>query len=89
MNILPQGDVLIIDTEDVPAINDRALKPGVVVVDARSRPDGWLPYQPESLPQVISLLIAVPGGVGPTMPATRLATLLAMYCTPATVSLDS
>jgi methylenetetrahydrofolate dehydrogenase (NADP+) / methenyltetrahydrofolate cyclohydrolase len=89
ISILPQGDVLIIDTDDLPAIETRALKPGVVVVDARSRPDGRLAYQPEGLPQAISLLIPVPGGVGPTTPAMRLATLLAMYRTPAIVSLDS
>jgi 5,10-methylene-tetrahydrofolate dehydrogenase/methenyl tetrahydrofolate cyclohydrolase len=66
-----------------------ALKPGVIVVDARSRSDGWLPHQPEGLPQAVALLIPVPGGIGPTTPAMRLASLVAMYRAPASVSLDS
>jgi methylenetetrahydrofolate dehydrogenase (NADP+)/methenyltetrahydrofolate cyclohydrolase len=88
IEILPQGDVLVIDTDDLPAIEDRALKSGVVVVDARSRPDWQLAYWSGGLPQAISLLIPVPGGVGPTTPAVRLATLLAMYRAPAVVSLN-
>jgi hypothetical protein len=60
-----------------------------VVVDARSRPDGWLLHQPEALPEAISLLIPVPGGVGPTTTATRLAALVATYRAPAVASLDS
>jgi methylenetetrahydrofolate dehydrogenase (NADP+) / methenyltetrahydrofolate cyclohydrolase len=89
LNMLHQGDVLIIDTDDLPALDGVALKPGVVVVDARRRQDGWLPHQPEGLPQAVSLLIPVPGGVGPTTPAMRLASLVAMYRAPAIVSLDS
>ena len=89
INMLHQGDVLIIDTDDLPVMDGTALKPGVVVVDARRRADGWLPHQPEGLPQAVSLLIPVPGGVGPMTPAMRLAALVAMYRAPATVSLDS
>jgi methylenetetrahydrofolate dehydrogenase (NADP+) / methenyltetrahydrofolate cyclohydrolase len=89
INMLYQGDVLIIDTDDLPAMDGVALKPGVIVVDARSRPDGWLPHQPEGLPQAVALLIPVPGGIGPTTPAMRLASLVAMYRAPAIVSLDS
>ena len=89
INMLHQGDVLIIDTDDLPAVDGVVLKPGVVVVDACRRPDGWLPHQPEGLPQSVSLLIPVPGGVGPTTPAMRLAALVAMYRAPAIVSLDS
>jgi methylenetetrahydrofolate dehydrogenase (NADP+)/methenyltetrahydrofolate cyclohydrolase len=88
-HMLHQGDVLVIDTDDLPAEDGIAIKPGVVVVDARTRPDGWLSHQPESLPQAISLLIPVPGGIGPTTPATRLASLVAMCRVPANVSLDS
>ena len=72
-----------------PPMDGVALKPGVIVVDARSRPDGWLPHQPEGLPQAVALLIPVPGGIGPTTPAMRLASLVAMYRAPAIVSLDS
>jgi methylenetetrahydrofolate dehydrogenase (NADP+)/methenyltetrahydrofolate cyclohydrolase len=89
INLLHQGDVLIIDTDDLPAVDGVVLKPGVVVVDARRRPHGWLPHQPEGLPQEVSLLIPVPGGIGPTMPAMRLASLMAMSRAPAIVSLDS
>jgi methylenetetrahydrofolate dehydrogenase (NADP+)/methenyltetrahydrofolate cyclohydrolase len=89
INMLHRGDVLILDTDDLPALDGIALKPGVVVVDARRHPDGWLPHQPEELPQAVSLLIPVPGGIGPTTPALRLASLVAMYHAPATVSLDS
>jgi methylenetetrahydrofolate dehydrogenase (NADP+) / methenyltetrahydrofolate cyclohydrolase len=89
VSLLHQGDVLIIDTDDLPAIDGISLKPGVVVVDAGSHPNGWLPHQPESLPQTVSLLIPVPGGIGPTTPARRLASLVAMYRAPAIVSLDS
>jgi methylenetetrahydrofolate dehydrogenase (NADP+) / methenyltetrahydrofolate cyclohydrolase len=89
VNMLCQGDVLIIDTDDLPTVDGIALKPGVVVVDARIRSDGWLLHQTEGLPQAVSLLIPVPGGVGPMTPAMRLASLVAMYRAPAVVSLDS
>lgn len=89
IDMLQRGDVLILDTDDLPATDGVALKPGVVVVDARSRPSGWLSHRPEDLPQAVALLIPVPGGVGPTTPATRLASLVAMYRASAAVSLDS
>jgi methylenetetrahydrofolate dehydrogenase (NADP+)/methenyltetrahydrofolate cyclohydrolase len=89
INLLHRGDVLIIDTDELPAMDGTALKPGVVVVDARSHPDGWLLHQPEALPAAVSLLIPVPAGVGPTAIATRLASLVAMYRAPAIASLDS
>jgi methylenetetrahydrofolate dehydrogenase (NADP+) / methenyltetrahydrofolate cyclohydrolase len=89
VSLLQQGDVLILDTDGLPAIDGIALKHGVVVVDARSCPDESLPHQSEGLPQAVSLLIPVPGGVGPTTPATRLASLVAMYRAPAIVSFDS
>jgi methylenetetrahydrofolate dehydrogenase (NADP+) / methenyltetrahydrofolate cyclohydrolase len=88
-NLLHRGDVLIIDSDDLPAMDGAALKAGVVVVDARSRPDGWLPHRPEELPQAVSLLIPVPGGVGPMTTAVRLAALVAMYRAPVIASLDS
>jgi methylenetetrahydrofolate dehydrogenase (NADP+) / methenyltetrahydrofolate cyclohydrolase len=88
-DMLHQGDVLIIDTDDLPTEDGIALKPGVVVVDARTHPDRWLSHQPEGLPQEVSMLIPVPGGIGPTTPAMRLASLVAMCRVPANVSLDS
>jgi 5,10-methylene-tetrahydrofolate dehydrogenase/methenyl tetrahydrofolate cyclohydrolase len=87
--LLQQGDVLILDSDDLAAVDGAALKPGVVVVDARSRLDGWMPHQSEALPEAVSLLIPVPGGVGPTATAMRLATLVAMYRAPTIASLDS
>ena len=89
VNLLHRGDVLIIDADDLPAMDGAVLKPGVVVVDARTHPDEWLPHQSEGLPQAVSLLIPVPGGIGPTTPAMRLASLVAMYRAPAIVSRDS
>ena len=87
--MLQQGDVLIIDTDDPLSADSIALKPGAVVVDARTRPDGWLSHQPEGLPPEVSLLIPVQGGIGPTTPAMRLASLVTMCRVPANVSLDS
>jgi methylenetetrahydrofolate dehydrogenase (NADP+) / methenyltetrahydrofolate cyclohydrolase len=89
ISMLHQGDVLIIDADDLPPMDGAALKPGVVVVDARSRPDGWMRPQPEALPEAVSLLISVPGGVGPTATAMRLTSLVAMCRAPAITSLDS
>jgi 5,10-methylene-tetrahydrofolate dehydrogenase/methenyl tetrahydrofolate cyclohydrolase len=86
--MLQHGDVLIIDTDDLPPLDSVALKPGVIVVDARQDPAGWLPHRTEDLPQAVALLIPVPGGIGPMTPARRLASLVAMYRTPAGVSLD-
>jgi methylenetetrahydrofolate dehydrogenase (NADP+)/methenyltetrahydrofolate cyclohydrolase len=87
--VLQRADVLILDTEDLPVVAGTALKPGVAVVDARHHPDGWLPRQPEGLPEAVSLLIPVPGGVGPTSVARRMASLVAMYRLPVPVHLDS
>jgi len=89
INILYQADVLVLDIDDLPAMDGTALKPGVVVVDARSRPDGWMSHRPEALPEAVSLLIPVPAGIGPTITATRLAALVTMYRAPAIASLDS
>ena len=89
VNVLHRGEVLIIDTDDPPPGDGIALRPGVVVVDARSRPDGWMLHQPAALPEAVSLLIPVPGGVGPTTTAMRLASLVATYRAPAIASLDS
>jgi methylenetetrahydrofolate dehydrogenase (NADP+)/methenyltetrahydrofolate cyclohydrolase len=88
LDMLRWGDILIIDTDDPPRVDGAALKPGVAVVDARSRPNGWMLRQPEDWPEAVSLLIPVPGGVGPTTVAMRLASLVAMYRAPAIVSLD-
>jgi methylenetetrahydrofolate dehydrogenase (NADP+) / methenyltetrahydrofolate cyclohydrolase len=87
--VLQRADVLILDTDDLPVEAGAVLKPGVVVVDARHHPSGWLPRQPEGLPEAVSLLIPVPGGVGPTSVARRLASLVAMYRLPVPVHLES
>ncbi len=89
IDLLAQGDILVLDTDELPVTEGTALKPGVVVVDARSRPDGWLAHQPEALPQAVSLLIPVPAGIGPTATAMRLVSLVAMYRAPAIASPDS
>jgi methylenetetrahydrofolate dehydrogenase (NADP+)/methenyltetrahydrofolate cyclohydrolase len=89
MNMLYQGDVLILDSDGLPPMDGAALKPGVVVVDARNRPDGWMLHQPGGLPEAVSLLIPVPSGTGPLTTAMRLASLVAMYRAPALPSLDS
>jgi methylenetetrahydrofolate dehydrogenase (NADP+) / methenyltetrahydrofolate cyclohydrolase len=89
MDMLHQGDVLILDSDDLPPMDGVGLKPGVVVVDARSRPDGWMLHQPGGLPEAVSLLIPVPSGIGPTTTAMRLASLVAMSRAPVVASLDS
>jgi methylenetetrahydrofolate dehydrogenase (NADP+)/methenyltetrahydrofolate cyclohydrolase len=87
--VLQRADVLILDTDELPVVAGAVLKSGVVVVDARHRPGGWLPHQPEGLPEAVSLLIPVPWGVGPTSVARRLASLVAMYRLPVPVLRDS
>ena len=87
--MLHRGDVLILDSDDLPSLAGAALKPGVVVVDVRRRPDGWLLHQPGGLPEAVSLLIPMPRGIGPTTIAMRLASLVALYRASAVASLDS
>jgi methylenetetrahydrofolate dehydrogenase (NADP+)/methenyltetrahydrofolate cyclohydrolase len=89
MHMLHWGDVLILDSDDLPALAGAALKPGVVVVDARRRPNGWLLHPPGRVPEAVSLLIPMPGGIGPTTIAMRLVSLVALYRASAVVSLDS
>ena len=89
MHVLRRGDVLILDSNDLPSLAGIALKPGVVVVDARRRPDGGMLHQPERVPETVSLLIPVPSGIGPTTIAMRLVSLLALYRASAVASLDS
>jgi methylenetetrahydrofolate dehydrogenase (NADP+)/methenyltetrahydrofolate cyclohydrolase len=89
INLLYQADVLVLDSDHLPAMDGTVLKPGVVVVDARSRPNGWMSHRPEALPEAVSLLIPVPAGVGPTITATRLASLVVMYRASAIASPDS
>jgi len=87
--MLHRGDVLILDSDDLPALTGAALKPGVVVVDARRRPNGWILHQPGRVPEAVSLLIPMPGGIGPTTIAMRLVSLVALYRASAVASLDS
>ena len=84
-----RGDVLILDSDDLPAMDGVALKPGVVVVDARHRPDGWLPRRPEDLPRRSHCSFRCLMEWAQRRPARRLASLVAMYRTSAIVSLDS
>jgi methylenetetrahydrofolate dehydrogenase (NADP+) / methenyltetrahydrofolate cyclohydrolase len=85
IDTLLRADVLILDTEDLSVVDGATLKPGVVVVDARHGPIESTMSQPEGLAEAASLLIPVPGGVGPTTVASRLASLVAMYRTPVPV----
>jgi methylenetetrahydrofolate dehydrogenase (NADP+)/methenyltetrahydrofolate cyclohydrolase len=88
MHMLHWGDVLILDSDDLPSLPGTALKPGVVVVDARRRQDGCTLHQPGGLPKAVSLLISVPGGMGPTTIAMRLVSLVSLYRASAVASLD-
>ena len=78
-DILRLADVLILDTDDLSAVDGAVVKPGVVVVDARYCPHNATSLQPGSLAATASLLIPIPGGVGPTTIARRLASLVDMY----------
>jgi methylenetetrahydrofolate dehydrogenase (NADP+)/methenyltetrahydrofolate cyclohydrolase len=89
VHMLQRGDVLILDSDDLPSLADIALKPGVVVVDARRRRDKWTQHPPGRVPEAISLLIAVPGGMGPTTIAMRLISLVALCRASAITSRDS
>jgi methylenetetrahydrofolate dehydrogenase (NADP+) / methenyltetrahydrofolate cyclohydrolase len=89
MHMLPRGDVLILDSDDLPSLTGAALKPGVVVVDACPGLEESLLDQPESMPEAVSLLIPVPGGIGPTTIARRLLALLSLGRASVITSLDS
>ncbi|MBI3326470.1 MAG: hypothetical protein HYZ81_07195, partial [Nitrospinae bacterium] len=75
------GDVLVIDLVDLAALHPSALKPGVVIVDARRSVEGLAQMQRERWLDVASLLIPVPDGVGPMTAAMRLSSVVAMYRT--------
>lgn len=81
--VLGLGDLLVIDSDDIPALHSSALKPGGVVIDARGSAEGWAQMQHESWLDAVSLLIPVPGGVGPTTVAMRLSSVVTMYRTQA------
>jgi 5,10-methylene-tetrahydrofolate dehydrogenase/methenyl tetrahydrofolate cyclohydrolase len=87
--MLHRGDVLILDSDDLPSLSDAELKPGVVVVDARRRRDGWMQHRPGRVPEAVSLLIRAPGGIGPTTIAMRLVSLMALSRASTVTSLDS
>jgi methylenetetrahydrofolate dehydrogenase (NADP+)/methenyltetrahydrofolate cyclohydrolase len=82
IKVLRRGDVLVLDTDDVPALDGTTLKPGVVVIDARTQLTGRPQPLREAGFEAVSLLIPVPGGVGPTTVAMRLSSLVARYHTP-------
>jgi methylenetetrahydrofolate dehydrogenase (NADP+)/methenyltetrahydrofolate cyclohydrolase len=79
--ILPDGDVVLIDTEDWPQAESATFKPGAVIIDARMLPRGqpWPSY--EKWLEVVSLLIPWPDGVGPATVALRLSSLVSLYRT--------
>jgi methylenetetrahydrofolate dehydrogenase (NADP+)/methenyltetrahydrofolate cyclohydrolase len=82
VKVLRRGDVLVLDTDDVPALDGTTLKPGVVVIDARTQLTGRPQPLREAGFEAVSLLIPVPGGVGPTTVAMRLSSLVARYHMP-------
>lgn len=84
VDLVRDGDVLVLDADDGPALHGMALKPGAVVIDARRHADGWMPSQ-EQWFEVVSLYIPMPGGIGPATIARRLASLVALSRTPASV----
>jgi methylenetetrahydrofolate dehydrogenase (NADP+)/methenyltetrahydrofolate cyclohydrolase len=78
--LLRRGDVVLIDTADWPPAEGLALKPGAVIIDARCPPPGQAAAWPdEAWSQVASLLIPLPGGVGPATVALRLSALVSLY----------
>jgi methylenetetrahydrofolate dehydrogenase (NADP+)/methenyltetrahydrofolate cyclohydrolase len=79
--LLQDGDVLLIDTEDWPATEGTAFKPGAVIIDARRPPHGSTLPPYEKWLEVASILIPWPGGVGPTTVALRLSSLVSLYRT--------
>lgn len=88
-DIVRLADVLILDMDDLSAVDGTMVKPGVVVVDARHCPHSTMSLQPDSLAATASLLIPIPGGVGPTTVARRLASLVDMYHMPSTIAHDA
>jgi methylenetetrahydrofolate dehydrogenase (NADP+)/methenyltetrahydrofolate cyclohydrolase len=79
LEVIRQADVLVIDTDTIPGLDSSPLKPGVVIIDARTSADRWAEWEPDRWFDAVALLIPVPGGVGPTTVATRLLSLLTLY----------
>jgi methylenetetrahydrofolate dehydrogenase (NADP+) / methenyltetrahydrofolate cyclohydrolase len=84
VGLVRDGDVLVLDVDDGPEPHSLALKPGVVVIDARRQAPGWMPSQ-EPWFEAVSLFIPMPGGMGPATIARRLAALVALSRTPDSV----
>ncbi len=82
VQVVRHGDVLVLDMDDVPTLDGTTLKPGVVVIDARTQLTGRPQPLREAGFEAVSLLIPVPGGVGPTTVAMRLSSLVARYHMP-------
>ena len=76
---LSGGDVVLIATEDWPRAEDARFKPGAVIIDARHLPSGHPRPPYEKWLEVVSLLIPLPGGVGPATVALRLSSLVSLY----------
>lgn len=81
VDLVRDGDVLVLDTGDGPALDSMVPKPGAVVIDARRHGHGWMPSQ-EPWFEAVSLCISMPGGIGPVTIARRLAALLALVRSP-------
>lgn len=77
--VLNVGDLLVLDMDDIPALHSSTLKPGVVIIDARANAAEWAQKQRESWADIPSLVIPLPGGMGPTTVAMRLSSVVAMY----------
>ncbi len=77
--VISRADLLLIDTDAIAELDAWPLKPGVVIIDARSRADRWSQPPHAGWFDAVALLIPVPGGVGPTTIATRLSTLVTCY----------
>lgn len=81
--MIRRADLLLIDTDAIPALDSWPLKAGVVIIDARSQADRWSQPPRAGWFDAVALLIPVPDGVGPTTIATRLSTLVTLYHTQA------
>jgi methylenetetrahydrofolate dehydrogenase (NADP+)/methenyltetrahydrofolate cyclohydrolase len=87
--LMPRGDVLLIDTDEWPPVDGIGLKPGAVLIDARLPPHGQALALDSRWLEIVSLLIPLPGGVGPATVALRLSSLLALYRTQACIQSDA
>jgi methylenetetrahydrofolate dehydrogenase (NADP+)/methenyltetrahydrofolate cyclohydrolase len=84
LELVRDGDVLVLDTDDHPALHRMAVKAGAVIIDARCHAPEWTPSQ-EPWFAAVSWFIPMPGGMGPATVARRLASLVALSRMPDSV----